>query len=165
MSGDGARVAAADRSGDVTAPSRAGGLPYLPALDGLRGLAVAAVLLFHADPGLLPGGHLGVSVFFTLSGFLITSLLLVERSRDGQIRLARFWRHRARRLVPAMLVCLPLAALAVRESPGPVRSGVFGDAVASAAWVANWRFIFHHDTYADLFSTPSPFQPGYVMSV
>src|SRR4051812_21023434 len=158
MGQPGARVDAAGRCSDVTAPSRAGGLPYLPALDGLRGLAVAAVLLFHADLGVLPGGHLGVSVFFTLSGFLITALLLVEHSREGRIQLARFWRHRARRLVPALLVCLPLGALVVRESPGPVRSGVLGDAIASAGWVANWRFILHHDTYADLFSTPSPFQ-------
>src|SRR3954470_17655797 len=161
----GARVTAVERCSDMAAPSRAGGLPYLPALDGLRGLAVAAVLLFHADIGLLPGGHLGVSVFFTLSGFLITALLLVERSRDGQIQLARFWRHRARRLVPAMLVCLPLAALVVHQSPGPVRSGVLGDALASAGWVANWRFILHHDTYADLFSAPSPFQHFWSLGV
>src|SRR4051794_22023292 len=165
MGQEGARAGAADRCPDMAAPSRAGGLPYLPALDGLRGLAVGAVLIFHADLGLLPGGHLGVSVFFTLSGFLITALLLVERSRDGQIQLARFWRHRARRLVPAMLVCLPLAALVVHESPGPVRSGVLGDAVASAGWVANWRFILHHDTYADLFSTPSPFQHFWSLGV
>src|SRR4051812_40918995 len=122
MGQPGARVDAAGRCSDVAVPSRAGGLPYLPALDGLRGLAVGAVLLFHADLGLLPGGHLGVSVFFTLSGFLITALLLTERARHDRIDLGRFWRRRARRLVPAMLVCLPLAALVVHASPGPVRS-------------------------------------------
>src|SRR3954469_11780834 len=98
MGQEGARAGAADRCPDMAAPSRAGGLPYLPALAGLRGLAVSAVLLFHADLGWLPGGHLGVSVFFTLSGFLITALLLIERSRTARIDLGRFWRHRARRL-------------------------------------------------------------------
>jgi peptidoglycan/LPS O-acetylase OafA/YrhL len=140
-------------------------LPYLPALDGLRGLAVAAVLLFHGQVGFLRGGHLGVTVFFTLSGFLITSLLLLERTRHGRVDLPRFWVRRARRLVPAMLLCLPLAALVVHESPGPVGSGVLGDAVASLGWVANWRFILHHQTYADLFALPSPFQHFWSLGV
>src|SRR5690606_10600402 len=71
------------------------------ALDGLRGLAVAAVVVYHVWPDWLPGGFLGVSVFFTLSGFLITTLLLDEWLRDGSVDARRFWSRRARRLLPA----------------------------------------------------------------
>lgn len=140
-------------------------LPYIPALDGLRAVAVAAVLLFHGHVTLFRGGHLGVTVFFTLSGFLITSLLLLERSSTGRLDLPRFWLRRARRLVPAMLLCLPLIALVVRQSPTPVRSGLLGDALASSAWLANWRFVLHHETYSDLFSLPSPFQHFWSLGV
>src|SRR5689334_13985595 len=85
-------------------------LPYVAALDGLRALAVAAVLLYHGGVPAAPGGFLGVDVFFVLSGFLITSLLLAERGASGAVDLARFWLRRARRLLPAcfavILVCL-----------------------------------------------------------
>src|SRR5690348_5993861 len=66
-------------------------LAHQPALDGVRGAAVAAVLVFHARPDWLPGGFLGVDVFFVLSGFLITTLLMAERSRSGRVALAAFW--------------------------------------------------------------------------
>src|SRR4051812_45738032 len=141
------------------APSTAGqaedepsvtGLGYVPALDGLRGLAVLAVMLFHSDIPGFRGGQLGVSVFFTLSGFLITALLLVERRAAGRIRLRHFWARRARRLVPAMLLTFFLIAIVVHLSPDAVRSGVFGDGIASATWVANWRFIVAGTSYADL---------------
>src|SRR3954454_9741151 len=79
---------------------------HIPALDGLRGAAVAAVLCFHAQFAWARGGFLGVSAFFTLSGFLITSLLLAERARDGRISLRRFWARRARRLLPAAFLAL-----------------------------------------------------------
>lgn len=140
-------------------------LPYTPALDGLRGLAVAAVLLFHAEVPGVPGGHLGVTAFFTLSGFLITALLLVERRSTGRIDLKAFWTRRARRLVPAVLVCLPLVALVLALSPTPAASDVTWDAVAAAFWVANWRFVADEQTYADLFSLPSPFQHFWSLAV
>src|SRR5690349_20234049 len=76
------------------------------ALDGLRGLAVAGVLAYHCGFGWARGGFLGVSLFFTLSGFLITSLLLQERHATGSIRLGAFWVRRARRLLPAAMVAL-----------------------------------------------------------
>src|SRR4029450_4462275 len=79
-------------------------LPHVPALDGLRGLAVAAVVLFHLEH--LDGGFLGVDLFFVLSGYLITSLLLVEHRRRDAIDLGRFWIRRARRLLPAPFVLL-----------------------------------------------------------
>jgi peptidoglycan/LPS O-acetylase OafA/YrhL len=145
-------------------PRDNGGLPYVAALDGLRGLAVLAVLLFHGQVG-LRGGHLGVSVFFTLSGFLITALLVVERRTSGQIELRRFWTRRARRLVPAMILTFFLVAVVLRLSPNPPSSGVLGDAIASATWVANWRFILSGASYADLFALPSPFQHFWSLAV
>ena len=79
-------------------------IPHQPALDGLRGLAVIGVILFHG--GRLTGGYLGVDAFFVLSGFLITSLLLAERASTGSISLRDFWVRRVRRLVPALLLVI-----------------------------------------------------------
>ena len=77
------------------------GLAYAPALDGLRGLCLLAVLCFHSDFAWMSGGFLGVSTFFTLSGFLITALLVAEYDRETSISPAAFWRRRLRRLAPA----------------------------------------------------------------
>ena len=86
---------------------------YQPALDGVRALAIALVLLFHLGYGWMPGGYLGVSVFFTLSGFLITSLLLEEGRRKRSIRVRAFYARRIRRLLPASLVCIAGISLLV----------------------------------------------------
>ena len=93
-------------------------LPFQPALEGLRGLAVLVVLLFHADVPGAGGGFLGVSTFFTLSGFLITGLLTAEREHEDRIQLRAFWARRFRRLMPAAL--LGLATIVVLGS-------IFGD--------------------------------------
>src|SRR3954453_6582989 len=77
-------------------------LPHLPSLDGIRALALIAVLLFHSQLGWARGGYLGVTTFFVLSGFLITGLLLRERDTTGGVRLRAFWGRRARRLLPAV---------------------------------------------------------------
>ena len=140
-------------------------LPYLRALDGLRGLAVAVVLLFHADVPYVRGGHLGVTAFFTLSGFLITALLLVERTTTGRIHLPSFWARRARRLVPAMLLCFLLVAVVVHLADTPPSDGLVRDAIAAALWAANWRFVVDQQTYGDLFSLPSPFQHFWSLAV
>src|SRR4051812_49879537 len=87
---------------------------YRPALDGVRGLAVAAVLVFHARPDWLPGGFLGVDAFFILSGYLITTLLLAEFVHSGRIDLAAFWARRARRLLPALLLVVAVVTVAFR---------------------------------------------------
>ncbi len=128
----------------------------IDALDGLRAVAVTAVVLFHLDLAWMPGGFLGVSLFFTLSGFLITRLLVAETARDGRVALRVFWARRLRRLSPAALVVLAVVAIASLW-------GVFegarlrGDLGASLGYVANWRFATAESTYAELFtSTPSP---------
>lgn len=132
-------------------------LVHEPGLDGLRGLAVVLVVLFHADVTWMSGGFLGVSVFFTLSGYLITSLLLTEHERHGRIDLRAFWSRRLRRLAPASLaVIVIVVALASWLSTASEASRIKGDAVSAALYVSNWRFIVAEHSYADLFSAPSP---------
>src|SRR3954465_13898179 len=150
----------ADSSGDTSARLR-----HISALDGMRGLAVALVLLFHGGVAQARGGYLGVTMFFTLSGFLITSLLLVEHAGSGRLSLRRFWARRARRLVPALLLTFPLVALVVRLSPQAPPSGLMGDAASSLLWFQNWRLVLAHSSYADLFSLPSPFQHFWSLAV
>jgi peptidoglycan/LPS O-acetylase OafA/YrhL len=113
----------------------------VPGLDGLRGLAVVAVVAYHLH--LLRGGFLGVDVFFVLSGYLVTSLLLdeAEGPGDGRVHLGRFWLRRARRLVPALLVLVPVVVTAAVAFDWPRdRFGALaGDAFATLTWWANWR--------------------------
>ena len=88
------------------APRAISGVPYLPGLDGLRALAVVAVIVYHANSAWLPGGFLGVEVFFVISGYLITLLLIGEDERKGFVDLKQFWIRRGRRLLPALVVNL-----------------------------------------------------------
>jgi len=104
-------------------------------------------------------------MFFTLSGFLITSLLLVEHAGSGRLSLRRFWGRRARRLVPALLLTFPLVALVVHLAPQAPPSGLMGDALSSLLWFQNWRLVLAHASYADLFSLPSPFQHFWSLAV
>ena len=138
----------------------------IPALDGLRGLAVAGVLAFHTGAGWAEGGFLGVSAFFTLSGFLICSLLLDEHARSGTIDLRAFWARRARRLLPAALVAL-LGVLAYATFAGPPSQldAVRADIVGALAYVANWRFLASARSYADLFRAPSPAQHFWSLAI
>ncbi len=140
----------------LTGPDGAG-LPHFVALDGLRGLAVAGVLLYHCGFSVMTGGFLGVSTFFTLSGFLITSLLLRAAS-DGRVDLAGFWSKRLRRLLPASLVTVlaVVTLFAVFVATVDQRSTLLGDAWASLAQVLNWRFIVEDTRYGALFAAPSP---------
>src|SRR5712692_9104137 len=127
----------------------------LRALDGLRGAAVVAVLLFHA--GHLVGGYLGVDLFFVLSGFLITGLLLGEWGRSGRVGLGGFWARRARRLLPALFVMLGGGAAYAAFVASPTQlAGIRADAVATLGYVANWRSILSGHSYWTIFSAPSP---------
>lgn len=115
---------------------------YVGSLDGIRALAVAAVFLYHTTIQTQRGGFLGVSTFFTLSGFLITTLLLAEGSHDGTIALRSFWARRIRRLAPAgfLNVILVLSLTVLMPSAWP-RTGLGGDTVSVLASVFNWRII------------------------
>jgi len=130
-------------------------LPYLPGLDGLRALAVIGVLLYHADLGWTPGGFLGVEVFFVISGYLITSLLLAEWNRRGSISFKAFWLRRARRLLPALfLVLAATLAFAVVFLPHEV-AGLRSDALAAAGYVTNWYLVLSHKSYFEEIGRPS----------
>ena len=130
---------------------------WKPALDGLRGVALLGVLLYHHSPRAFPGGFLGVSLFFTLSGFLITSMLLREHSTTGTIDLRRFWARRARRLVPVALAGLALATVvAWWTRGGSDLSDVAADVRYAVANLANWHQISSQTSYGDAISAPSP---------
>jgi len=132
-------------------------LAHVPALDGLRGLAVAAVVAYHAGAVGATGGFLGVSAFFTLSGFLITSLLLAEWEGTGRVSLAGFWSRRFRRLLPAAVVVIGAVALASAWlADGGQLADLRGDVLAGLGYVANWRFVLEERSYAELFTGPSP---------
>ncbi len=115
-------------------------LGYMPGLDGIRALALLAVMALHQTFRFAPGGFLGVSTFFTLSGFLIALLAIGEQNRTGHFALGRFWERRARRLLPALMVTLLVVVLLqwvlkIGSSPA-----LRGDVLASLGYVANWRF-------------------------
>lgn len=122
------------------------------------------VLLFH--DGRLPGGYLGVDLFFVLSGYLITSLLLAEWSANQKIDLATFWVRRARRLFPALLALLPAIALyaATMAKPGELLR-IRHDGWATLAYIANWRTIFAGRSYWDMFEAPSPLEHTWSLAI
>jgi peptidoglycan/LPS O-acetylase OafA/YrhL len=141
---------------DTPAPARRH-LPHVRALDGLRGLAVLAVVVYHLDPDVLPGGFLGVSLFFTLSGFLIANLLVGEWRSTGRIGLGDFWARRFRRLLPAALLGLVIAAVtAWWWADASQLAELRADVVAALAYVANWRFVVDGDLYGAGYEQPSP---------
>jgi peptidoglycan/LPS O-acetylase OafA/YrhL len=139
--------------------------PYLPGIDALRALAVLAVFLYHAGVGWVPGGFLGVDLFFVISGYLITSLLLRDWRRGGHVRLGRFWLRRARRLLPAVgvLIAVTMVAAAIVE-PDRIDQ-LRGDAIASLGYFANWHFVFGDQPYFDQFQRPSLFRHLWSLSV
>jgi peptidoglycan/LPS O-acetylase OafA/YrhL len=122
-------------------------VPYLPGLDGLRAIAVVGVMVYHADHLWLSGGFLGVEVFFVISGYLITLLLVSEKERTGTVSLRKFWMRRARRLLPALYTMM--GALAVymalfdRRPMGQAR----GDFLAGLLYVSNWFQIWVGQSY------------------
>jgi peptidoglycan/LPS O-acetylase OafA/YrhL len=140
-------------------------LAYRPGLDGLRAIAVAAVFLYHSRIDWLPGGFLGVDLFFVLSGYLITSLLLVEWDAGTRIDLRRFWMRRARRLLPALVVvvlaALILAAIFARANLVRTR----GDAVSSLLYYTNWHLILANHSYFVRTGNPSLLQHLWSLAV
>lgn len=137
----------------------------VPALNGVRGVAVALVLVGHSGIPGVTGGFIGVDIFFVLSGFLITSLLLDEIGRTGQLDLGSFWVRRARRLLPALLIMV-LAVIAARLLfPPDAVSDLRNDATAAFLWVANWAFVSHETDYFSQGAPPSPLQHTWSLGV
>ncbi|MFZ4718081.1 MAG: acyltransferase family protein [Ilumatobacteraceae bacterium] len=133
------------------------GLGHQPALDGVRALAVTLVVLFHLGVGWMPGGYLGVSVFFTLSGFLITSLLLGEADHDGRVDFARFYGRRARRLLPASLAVLLAVVVARGLGEFELVPGLRADLLGALLQVFNWVQIAGSSSYTALFGQSALF--------
>ncbi len=125
---------------------------YQPALDGLRGVAVTLVLFFHGGFTWMAGGYVGVSVFFTLSGFLITSLLILEHQRTGSVSWPAFVVRRVKRLLPASLLCLVAISLLAWAGEFETVPHLRRDVIASALQVANWNALNGSGSYADLLS-------------
>lgn len=139
---------------------------HRPGLDGLRGLAVAGVLAFHSGFEWARGGYLGVSAFFTLSGFLIATLLLGEHRSTGRIDLRAFWVRRFRRLLPAALLgVLAATAYVLAFGDDVVLDRFRGDAAAAVGYVANWRFVLSDLSYAELFTESSPLQHYWSLAI
>jgi peptidoglycan/LPS O-acetylase OafA/YrhL len=162
-----------ERPGTASATTAVTGR-HLPALNGLRGVAVIGVVAYHLQLGWARGGYLGVDLFFVLSGFLITTLLLEEWTVTGQVNLAAFWGRRARRLLPALFLVLVAVALylvcnALFGGPGANGlidlSGLRGDAIATLLYVNNWHLIYAHQSYFAQFSTPSPLQHTWSLAI
>ncbi len=134
------------------------GLPYLPGIDGLRAIAVLAVVAYHAELSWATGGFLGVEVFFVISGYLITSILLSERRVAGKLDLKRFWIRRARRLLPALFLLIAAAVGYTLVFLPDEAASLRGDAAASLGYITNWYLIFGDQSYFETVGRPSLLQ-------
>jgi peptidoglycan/LPS O-acetylase OafA/YrhL len=163
---DASRPGAEPQQGRRPAGRRPGGkLPYRAGLDGLRALAVTGVFLYHANVSWCPGGFLGVDLFFVLSGFLITSLLLGQWSATGSIDLTQFWLRRARRLFPAVLLVIVFALLATSTIARDDLSRTRADALSALVYLTNWREIIASQSYFNQFGRPSLLQHLWSLAV
>ena len=151
---------------DPDAPRRGPNLSYLPALDGIRGVAIIVIMGYHGGVFLTSGGFYSLDTFFALSGFLITSLLISEWQSTSTIRLGRFWARRARRLLPALLVMLLgvslFAAFAVPPGTYPT---LRGDAFSALFYFANWHFIAAGSNYFNQTALTSPLTHTWSLAV
>ena len=141
-------------------------LPYLPALDGLRAIAVLMVVAYHLEFSWAAGGFLGVDVFFVISGYLITRLLLDEHADHGRIGMVNFWTRRFKRLVPAMVAMIAVTLLATRRWGLPEQwRSVRIDALSAIGYVANWRFVLDEQSYFEASLGPSPLRHTWSLAV
>ena len=135
-------IAVAEPLAHPTLRNQISRVPYLPGLDGLRAIAVTAVLVYHANHDWLTGGFLGVEVFFVISGYLITLLLLAEKERTGRVRLGQFWMRRARRLLPALFVMMGALAIYMSLFNQRPMGQARGDLLGGTFYVSNWYQIW-----------------------
>ncbi|PFH87142.1 acyltransferase family protein [Bacillus sp. AFS088145] len=128
---------------------------YMAGLDGLRALAVLSVILYHLNFSWASGGFLGVTVFFVLSGYLITDLLIAEWSTNQRIDLKSFWYRRAKRLLPGMFTLLLIVIAFVSLFKSSMIGNLKQDSIAAIFYYSNWWYIFHHLSYFESFANPS----------
>src|SRR5689334_23234267 len=139
---------------------------YRPDLDGLRTIAVYLVLLFHAGLGWVSGGFIGVDLFFCLSGFLVTGVLLGELERDGRLRVGRFYGRRVRRLLPAAVVVVVATSVAFLFLWSVVlRAPLVADARSALLYYANWHFLAASGDYFATDVDKSPFLHFWSLSI
>jgi peptidoglycan/LPS O-acetylase OafA/YrhL/lysophospholipase L1-like esterase len=136
-------------------PARSDGR-YVPGLDGIRAIAVIGVIAYHLGLSWMPGGMLGVGVFFTLSGYLITDLLLGHWRRHGELGLRDFWLRRARRLLPAVFLMLAAVTVYVALFDSSQLAAVRRQVLAASVYVSNWSTITQHGSYFARFAAPLP---------
>lgn len=136
----------------------------IPGLDGLRAIAVVAVLAFHLWPTIVPGGYLGVDVFFVISGFLITTLLLRERRSGGATDLVGFWRRRIRRLIPALVLVVVTSIAVARVVSGGLLVNIHRQVLGAATFSTNWVEIIAGGDYFDQ-TAPSLFLTFWSLAV
>ena len=150
-------------NGDSAGRNNAG-LPYMPGVDGLRALAVLAVIIYHSEFESFSGGFLGVEIFFVISGYLITALLLDEYSTNNTVNLRRFWTRRARRLLPALLIYIAgsvALAYALAEDVVPTK----GEILSTLGYVYNWFGIFQEISYTEVFERKNFFHHLWSLAV
>ncbi len=151
---------------DPDAPRTGPSISYIPALDGIRGVAMIVIMGYHGGVFLTSGGFYSLDTFFALSGFLITSLLITEWRRTTSVRLRAFWARRARRLLPALLVMLlGVAIFAAFLFPQGTYPGLRGDALASLFYYANWHFIVTGSNYFNQTGFTSPLNHMWSLAV
>lgn len=129
---------------------------YVPSIDGLRALAVLAVIAYHLNFSWAKGGFFGVDIFFVLSGYLITNILLTQWEKTQTLQLKTFWLRRFRRLIPAVYIMIVVVVIYSVLFHPEILKNLRGDAFASFFYVSNWWFIFHDVSYFDSFGLPSP---------
>ena len=131
---------------------------YLPSIDSLRALAVLAVIIYHVDVNYLPGGFLGVDLFFVLSGYLISSLIIKEYKKTGSVNLYNFYIRRARRLLPAVYFMITVGLVVMVLFNEVLLRKSHLDAIFGYLYSSNWWYIFHKLDYFDSFGAQSPFK-------
>ena len=149
-------------------PSRQAGprLTYMPALDGIRAVSILGIMANHGGLGWAAGGIISVNVFFVLSGFLITTLLVKEWTQTATVRLRAFWARRARRLLPALFVLVGgIGLYALFFAPNGNQSLLRGDGLATLLYVGNWHQILTGQSYFAQVSAPSPLLHTWTLAI